>query len=33
VDNLFDLICKEMREWMRKNNYSSVKDMVGVAHE
>ncbi len=28
----FDLICKEMEDWMKENNVSSVKELVGVGH-
>ncbi|MFH0835364.1 MAG: dihydroorotate dehydrogenase [Candidatus Micrarchaeota archaeon] len=31
--NVFKLVCDEMREWMRCNGVSSVKSLVGAAHD
>ncbi|MEW6295704.1 MAG: dihydroorotate dehydrogenase [Candidatus Diapherotrites archaeon] len=32
-NNAFKLICSEMQEWMKENNYSNIKELVGIAHE
>ncbi len=31
--NVFSKIAKEMEKWMEKQNYSSVKEIVGLAHK
>lgn len=31
--DVFKKICSEMTEWMEKNGYSNLKQLVGVAHE
>lgn len=31
--DVFKKVSKEIQEWMEKNNYSSIKELVGVAHE
>ncbi len=31
--DVFNKITQEMKEWMEKNGYSSIKEIVGVAHE
>ncbi|MFH1199512.1 MAG: dihydroorotate dehydrogenase [Candidatus Micrarchaeota archaeon] len=30
--NVFSLVAKEMQDWMHKNGYSNVKQLVGAAH-
>ncbi len=30
---VFSLVCQEMGEWMETNGYSSIKELVGAAHE
>jgi dihydroorotate dehydrogenase (NAD+) catalytic subunit len=30
--DVFKEICKEMEEWMKKNEYDSVKELIGAAH-
>lgn len=31
--NVFSTVCAEIEEWMGQNGYSSVKELVGAAHE
>ncbi len=31
--NVFNKVAKEMLEWMKKNSFSSVNELVGIAHE
>jgi dihydroorotate dehydrogenase (NAD+) catalytic subunit len=30
---VFKKVCNEIREWMQKNNYKNVKELVGIAHD
>ena len=30
---VFNKILKEMQDWMDKNNYSKIKDLIGIAHQ
>ena len=30
--NTFDKICKEMKAWMKKNNYKKIDELIGVAN-
>lgn len=32
-NTLFSTICAEMKDWMKKNGYSSVRELIGCAHE
>lgn len=31
--DVFTKTCNEMQEWMKQNNYSSIKEISGIAHE
>ena len=31
--NVFNKICNEMKVWLKKNNYKSVNDIIGIAHQ
>ncbi|MFQ5863440.1 MAG: dihydroorotate dehydrogenase [Candidatus Brocadiales bacterium] len=31
--DVFSAVCREMEEWMEGNNYSSVQELIGAAHE
>jgi len=31
--NVFKSIVNEIREWMQENNYNSIKEFIGIAHE
>ena len=31
--NVFQRVVSEMKEWMRENKYSSIKEFIGIAHK
>lgn len=31
--DVFSAVCREMEEWMEKNNHSSVRELIGAAHD
>jgi dihydroorotate dehydrogenase (NAD+) catalytic subunit len=31
--DVFRKICLEMETWMSENNYNSIHEMIGIAHE
>ena len=30
---VFGNIVNEIKEWMQENNYNSIKELIGIAHE
>lgn len=31
--DIFKKVCQEMETWMSENNFNSIDEMIGIAHE
>jgi dihydroorotate dehydrogenase (NAD+) catalytic subunit len=31
--DIFNKICNEIKDWMKKNSYEKIYDLIGAAHE